>query len=70
MRYRSGRLELDPDAPCLACGHCGGTLAFVQIDDARRMALSRCLKRLRAGDTLIVRKLGSLRDLITTPDDR
>jgi DNA invertase Pin-like site-specific DNA recombinase len=80
MKYGYARVSTDEQNPALQiaalkkakCAHIfedkGITGAII-----KRPALLRCLKTLRAGDTLIVWKLDrlgrSLRDLITTLDD-
>src|ERR1035438_6350393 len=68
---RSNFLQL----AALKRARCSGIFEYKGLSggSVKRPALSRCLKTLRAGDTLIVWKLDrlgrSLRDLITMLDD-
>jgi DNA invertase Pin-like site-specific DNA recombinase len=80
MKYGYARVSTDDQNPALqlaALKKAGGKTVFkdegLSGATVNRPALTRCLKTLRAGDTLIVWKLDrlgrSLRDLITMLDD-
>ena len=80
MKYGYARVSTDDQNPALqlaALQHAGCTTVFKDAGlsgtTTKRPALTRCLKTLHPGDTLIVWKLDrlgrSLRDLITLLDD-